>query len=86
MDIFIYFFAQSGLGLDEFEDALDEALGEKGEVTGTGTGESGSNIDIEIFDEDMTKSSALSIVRKALDKYEFPLSAVIEIDGEEYKL
>jgi hypothetical protein len=86
MDIFIYFFEQISYGLDEIEDALNEAFGTKGEVTGSGTGESGSNIDIEIISEDITKSSALVIVRKALSEFDLPLSTIVEVDGEEYRL
>lgn len=86
MDIIIYFYEQIDFGLDEIEDALDEALETKGEVTGSGTGESGSNIDIEIITEDITKSSALEIIRKALSEFDLPSSTIVEVDGEEYKL
>jgi len=51
MDVFIYFNGQIRAGLDEQEDALDAALGGQGEVTGSDTGEIGSNIDIFVKDQ-----------------------------------
>jgi hypothetical protein len=33
---------------DEIEDDLEDALGDDGEVVGAGTGEAGSNLDVEV--------------------------------------
>jgi len=38
--------------LDELEDALSAAIAGQAEVTGSGAGEAGSNIDIEVFRDD----------------------------------
>ncbi|MGW0575452.1 hypothetical protein ACWD25_05655 [Streptomyces sp. NPDC002920] len=43
---------------DDVEDALNEALAGMGEVVGAGTGESGSNLDVEVED-DMAKEDVL---------------------------
>ncbi|GLO63608.1 hypothetical protein MACH09_41160 [Vibrio sp. MACH09] len=55
MDVFIYFSERLSVGIDVIEDTLDEALDGIGEVTGTGTGEKGSNIDVEV--EDIVRSN-----------------------------
>jgi hypothetical protein len=52
MEIFLYWLGEAHVaGRDVIEDAIEEALGDKGEVTGGGSGDTGGNIDIEIFDE-----------------------------------
>lgn len=43
---------------DDVEDALDVALTGIGEVTGAGTGQGGSNLDVEV-DEDVAKNVVL---------------------------
>lgn len=85
MDIFIYFFERLNIPLDEVEDALDEALGDLGEVTGMGSGESGSNIDLEIADENDSRQ-VLTIIRSVLGNLSVPDSSIIEIEGVEYKV
>lgn len=45
----IYFPERLPVGLDVIEDEIEAKLADAGEVTGTGTGERGSNIDV-IFD------------------------------------
>jgi len=86
MDVFVYVRGVMPQGLDEVEDALDEALGNTGEVTGSGSGIKGSNFDIEISDDQIDIATALSIVRKALERFKLPISTVIVIDGTEYPL
>jgi len=66
MDLFVYTFEPLRHGLDDLEQAIDEALQGRGEVTGTGTGGKGSNIDVEITDQNMTPAHALSLIRSAL--------------------
>lgn len=85
MDIFIYFFERLNIPLDEVEDALDEALGDLGEVTGMGSGESGSNIDLEIADENDSRQ-VLTIIRSVLGNLSVPDSSIIEIEGVEHKV
>ncbi|MBR1854189.1 MAG: hypothetical protein IJ794_13780 [Lachnospiraceae bacterium] len=53
MEIFIYFQMKPDTNIDrnELEDAIDEFLDGKGEVTGGGAGIDGANIDVELFDE-----------------------------------
>ncbi len=46
--IFIYGTARLPCGLDEIEDQLQESVQPFAEVTGTGTGEAGWNIDLEL--------------------------------------
>jgi hypothetical protein len=86
MDVFLYFTERLPCGLDELEDALDAALSNVGEVSGTGTGESGSNIDITIEDEDITKGQVAALIRSALSKYSLPSSSQMVIDDEEFSV
>lgn len=85
MDAFIYFKEPTGYGLDELEDCLVDALGDTGEVTGTGTGETGANLDIEFFEE-IGESRALDILREALVTFKLPASTEVVIDGRRHKL
>ena len=48
MELFIYGYQQLGYGRDELEDQIEEYLGDSGEVTGAGAGESGWNLDNEV--------------------------------------
>lgn len=41
-----------GVDRDDVEDLLAEALGDDGEVTGAGTGQTGWNLDVETFTDD----------------------------------
>jgi hypothetical protein len=84
VDVFIYFFELLDFGLDEIEETLEKVLQNKGEVTGSGTGSSGSNIDIEVFDTDFNPEMLLKLIRKALQDFRIPESTRIKIDGKEY--
>ncbi len=66
-------------GRDEIEDPLDEALTAAGlgEVTGGGSGERGSNIDIDINDE-KNFDEALALIRKVLRELHVPATTVIK--------
>jgi hypothetical protein len=86
MNIFIYLFEPTGHGLDEIEDSIEEALDGRGNVTGTGTGNSGANIDIEVTDESITPERALAIVRRSLRNFNLPPSTQIAIDGTRHGL
>ena len=84
MEAFIYFYSNSGQALDVFEDALGEVLGDEGEVTGTGSGATGSNFDVEVFEGDARRF--LDQFREALKREGAPKDAVIVIEGERYPL
>ena len=79
MDIFIYFRERLPCGLDEIEDRISDALGDLGEVTGSGAGVAGSNIDVEITDEDTTEDEALKIIRGAVAELKLPASTAVDI-------
>jgi len=85
IDAFIYFKGPVGYGLDELEDALTHALGVAGEVTGTGGGEGGANLDIEFFEE-IGESRALHILREALVNFSLPDSSEVVIEGRRHNL
>jgi hypothetical protein len=82
MSIFIYFYSKLREPRDVFEDALDECLGGKGEVTGGGSGEAGSNIDIEIYEGD--PRDFLEPIRKVLKELQVPQDTIIVIDKERF--
>jgi hypothetical protein len=86
MDAFIYTIERLPCGIDELEDALDLALGGRGEVTGTGTGPAGCNIDVFIKDGAMSEEQALLLIRRALADYELPDTTRVVIDGRERTL
>ncbi|MFD4598976.1 hypothetical protein ACFWPQ_13185 [Streptomyces sp. NPDC058464] len=54
---------------DDVEDALNEALDGMGEVTGAGTGESGSNLDVEV-EESAEKDIVLSRIFTVMSELE----------------
>jgi hypothetical protein len=86
MDLFICFYERLNCGLDGIEEALDDALHGKGQVTGTGTGECGSNVDIEITDPSITPDTALRLVREALKRFAVPESTRIQIGGTRHEV
>lgn len=74
MDIYIYFGQVEDIG--DLEDRIDEVLGDRGEVTGSGIGVSGGNIDIELYDETM-----LEYFLDAIRELEFLTNTYYVIDG-----
>lgn len=86
MDVFIYFNERLPVGLDELEDALDAALGDEGEVTGTGTGGSGSNLDLFVKDGTMTDVEVVGLVREALTVFAVPKSSKIVIGDKKFSI
>lgn len=81
MMVFLYFRERLPCGLDEIEDRLDEALDGRGEVTGSGSGTGGSNIDITIFRDELGQAEVLGIIRRALSGLDIPPSSVVSLDG-----
>ena len=86
MDAFIYAFVRLPCGIDAMEHALDTALGGRGEVTGTGTGPAGCNIDVFIKDGAMSEEQALLLIRRALADHGLPGMTRVVIDGREHTL
>jgi hypothetical protein len=86
VDVFIYFNERLPVGLDELEDALDAALGDIGEVTGTGVGESGSNLDLFLNDIDMTDDEIVGLIKRTLSAYKIPKSSEIVIGEKRFSL
>lgn len=80
MDVYIYFFSDLPVSRDAIEDTLDKYLGERGEVTGGGSGEGGSNLDLEIFEGDARNH--LPAIRKILRRFKVPPDTQIVIEGE----
>jgi hypothetical protein len=86
MDVFLYFYERLPFGLDEVEDALDQALGDSGEVTGTGVGEKGSNVDIRINDESMSTSQVVRLIHQALSHLQLPDFSRILIEDKKFPI
>ena len=86
MDAFIYMNERLPCGMDELEDALESALGDRGEVTGSGTGRTGSNIDVFLRDNAVSEEQALLLIRRALANYGLPGTTRVVIDGTEHPL
>jgi hypothetical protein len=82
MDAFVYIRGTLPRGLDEIEDAIGEALGDAGEVTGSGTGTKGSNFDIEVVDEGLDAAAIVALLRTALTKFQLPPSVIVVNDVE----
>lgn len=81
MDVFIYFEPEENVNIGDLEDEIDKILGDKGEVTGSGMGISGGNIDVELFDKNI-----LEDFLKELRELDFPQDAYYIIDGVRNKL
>ena len=81
LDVFIYFPPGMLTPRDEIEDALQECMGERGEVTGGVAGVEGSNLDLLILEDDET---LMDEIRLTLRKLEISPDTVMVIDGEEY--
>lgn len=86
MDVFIYFYERLPCGLDEVEDTLERALGDFGEVTGSGTGEKGSNLDLLISDSGPPLNQVLNLIQDALRPLHLPDSSRIVIESKKYAL
>ncbi len=86
MNVFIYFYDRLPCGLDQVEDCLAETLDNSGEITGSGTGVSGSNIDIEVIDGKLGEVEVLKMVREGLAVLHLPRSTVIKIEGKAYSI
>jgi len=77
------FRGDTGIGLDVVEDELESALGEAGKVTGSGSGTTGSNIDLQL-DDRLPRDKALKLFREVLTLLGVK-DARIVLDGREYR-
>ena len=66
MDVFIYFHSPLPDGRDVFEDAIEERLKGQGEVSGGGSGERGTNIDLRVFDDETDVPLLLATLKDVL--------------------
>jgi hypothetical protein len=82
--IFIYFYSKLSVGRSAIEDDLDEILADKGEVTGGGSGLSGSNIDIDIYEG--SAADFLEPIRTLLKEFDVPDDTEIVIGEERFQV
>jgi hypothetical protein len=82
--ISIYFYSKLSTGRSAIEDDLEEILADKGEVTGGGSGLSGSNIDIDIYEG--SAADFLEPIRTVLQELDVPDDTVIVIDEERFQV
>ena len=80
MYIFIHFPKNSKVSRDLIEEEIDLFLDDKGEVVGGGTGENGSNIDVEIFEGE--PHDYLEDLSRILKRTGAPGSTYFKIDGQ----
>ena len=85
MDVFIYFTPRLATPREEIEDALQEHLGNRGEITGGGSGKRGANIDIEIFD-DQRGAELLPGIMRILRHLGVPQDTYLDVDGQRQDL
>ena len=76
MDLFVYFPPNLGIDRDYVEESIQSVLGDIGEVTGGGAGQSGSNVDIEVF-QDIDIDRAIALVSKLLISINAPGETLI---------
>jgi hypothetical protein len=81
MDVFIYWYGAAPTSRDELEDTIDAILGDKGEVTGSGEGDTGGNIDIEFYQDADSEPLMSEIVRSIAG--DLPRNAFYIADDEE---
>jgi hypothetical protein len=69
-----------------FEDAIEGRRSGKCEVTGGGSGNRGSPIDLQIFDVATDIPGLLTLLRGLLQELTAPPDTVIDIGGQRYPL
>jgi hypothetical protein len=80
MDVFIYFPPNLDVEKDVIEDALDEAIGDLGEVSGGGLGQQGMSIDLDVED-DADPQELADLLRCALASLKVPWTRM-DINGK----
>ena len=86
MEVFIYFHSSLPDSRDVFEDTIEERLSGKGEVTGGGSGNRGSNIDLRIYDDAADIPGLLTLLKGLLTELKAPPDTVVDIGGQRYRL
>jgi hypothetical protein len=81
-DILIYLPPGLRRDRDEIEDAIEDALGEDGEVTGGGAGDRGSNIDVVVHDRQRV-ALVVPRLRSALRRLGAPAATKLVVAGVE---
>ena len=83
VSVFIYSNQPLDCVRGELEDDLDELLGSAGECTGAGEGQSGWNIDLEIFDANEV-TDWVERIRRFLEAYPVPADTYCQIVPSEH--
>ena len=78
--ILVYDTEPLGTGRDELQDAIEEMLGGRGEVTGGGAGVGGWNIDIEVFDP-RSLAAVVAELEAVLKGWPLSSHAILDING-----
>ncbi|MFC5827207.1 hypothetical protein [Nonomuraea insulae] len=86
MEVFISWLGNTQANRADIEDLIEDILDERGEVAGGGEGDTGGNIDIEIFDDADTKQLMSEIVQAISDQLPSNACYVFEDDEELYLL
>jgi hypothetical protein len=79
----VYFHSPLNIDRDDIEEALEEYLGDRGEIVGAGSGASGSNIDVEIEGDAIPH---LEPIKRILRKLKVPADSQIVIEGKKYRV
>jgi hypothetical protein len=80
IDIYLYIPPHDATN-DAIERALEDCLGDRGEVTGSGAGAFGMNIDIAI-DRRSDLHAVVQDIRRVLKMHDVPRQTQIVVDGE----
>lgn len=83
MDVYIFIPPPLPVPRDEIEQAIEEALDDDGEVTGGGSGESGANIDVELFDDEHARGQ-LETIRDVLRRFGVPRGSYVRFGQERF--
>ncbi|MEV4365385.1 hypothetical protein [Nonomuraea sp. NPDC049625] len=85
VEVFISWLGGAQVGKADIEDLIEDILGDQGEVTGGGEGDTGGNIDIEIF-EDADAERLVSEIVKAISGHLPKNAYYVFADDEERHL
>jgi hypothetical protein len=86
VEVFISWLGDARTSEADIEDLIEDILGEQGEVTGGGEGDTGGNIDIEIFEDADTERLMSEIVLAISDHLPKNASYVFTDDEERHLL
>ncbi|MEV4807822.1 hypothetical protein AB0K18_48200 [Nonomuraea sp. NPDC049421] len=86
MEVFISWLGDANASRADIEDLIEDILGEQGEVTGGGEGDTGGNTDLEIFEDADTDRLMSEIVQAISDHLPMNASYVLADDEERHLL